>query len=179
MDILSIAANTAAEMKELSKELMTTRAVQIIITCLVAMFMAQVLKVIIFSIRDKKFEIKMFFTTGGLPSSHSSLCVCLCVILGMLQFHDENRLTWAFAVAVVLSSVVLYDAMGVRLEASKHAKILNRLSDELSEEEKEEFYGKKGKLKEMLGHRGIEVLVGALLGAGVGFAGFGIVMMIS
>ena len=73
--------------------------------------------------------------------------------------------------------------MGVRLEASKHAKILNRLKDELddelSEEEKQEYYGKKGKLKEMLGHRGIEVLVGALLGAGVGFAGFGIVMMIS
>lgn len=168
---------------ELTKELMTTRAVQIIITCLIAMFMAQVLKVIIFSIRDKKFEIKMFFTTGGLPSSHSSLCVCLCVILGMLQFHDEHQLSWAFAVAVVLSSIVLYDAMGVRLEASKHAKILNRLKDELddelSEEEKQEYYGKKGKLKEMLGHRGIEVLVGALLGAGVGFAGFGIVMMIS
>ena len=169
--------------RELTKELMTTRAVQIIITCLIAMLVAQILKVIIFSIRHKKFEIRYFFTTGGLPSSHSSLCVCLCVLLGMLQFHDENQLSWAFAVAVVVSSVIMYDAMGVRLEASKHAKILNRLKDELddelSEEEKQEYYGKKGKLKEMLGHRGIEVLVGALLGAGVGFAGFGIVMMIS
>ena len=97
----------------------------------------------------------------------------------MLQFHDENQLSWAFAVAVVVSSVIMYDAMGVRLEASKHARILNRLADELTEEEIQEYYGKKGKLKEMLGHRGIEVLVGGLLGAGIGFAGFGIILMIS
>ena len=165
--------------KELTKELMTTRAVQIIITCLIAMLVAQLLKVVIFSIKHKKFEPRFIFTTGGLPSSHSSLCVCLCVHLGMLQFHDENQLSWAFAVAVVVSSVIMYDAMGVRLEASKHARILNRLADELTEEEIQEYYGKKGKLKEMLGHRGIEVLVGGLLGAGIGFAGFGIILMIS
>jgi len=164
----------------LTAELMTTRAMQIIISCFIAMFMAQLIKVIIFSIKHKKFEFRMFFTTGGLPSSHSALCVCLCVLLGMLQYHDEGKLTWAFAVAVVVSTVVMYDAMGVRLEASKHAKILNRLKDELPEdEETRNLYGKKGYLKEMLGHRGIEVLVGALLGAGIGFASFGIVLMIN
>lgn len=164
--------------KNLTKQLMTTRAMQIIICCLIAMFSAQLIKVILYSIKNRKFEYKMFVTTGGLPSSHSSLCVCLCAILGMLQYHDEGQLTWAFAVAVVVSMVVMYDAMGVRLEASKHAKILNRLSDEIPEDEKPTLYGKKGKLKEMLGHRGLEVFAGAMLGAGVGFAGFGIVMMI-
>lgn len=160
------------------KLIMTTRAMQIIICCLIAMFSAQLIKVIIYSIKNKRFEYRMFFTTGGLPSSHSSLCVCLCVVLGMLQYHDEGQLTWAFAVAVVVSMVVMYDAMGVRLEASKHAKILNRLADEIPAEEKRSLYGKKGKLKEMLGHRGVEVLAGAALGVAVGFAGFGIIMMI-
>ena len=160
------------------KQIMTTRAMQIIICCLIAMFSAQLIKVIIYSIKNKRFEYRMFFTTGGLPSSHSSLCVCLCVVLGMLQYHDEGQLTWAFAVAVVVSMVVMYDAMGVRLEASKHAKILNRLADEIPDEEKRSLYGKKGKLKEMLGHRGAEVLAGAALGVAVGFAGFGIIMMI-
>jgi len=160
------------------KLIMTTRAMQIIICCLIAMFSAQLIKVIIYSIKNKKLEYRMFFTTGGLPSSHSSLCVCLCVVLGMLQYHDEGQLTWAFAVAVVVSMVVMYDAMGVRLEASKHAKILNRLADEIPDEEKRSLYGKKGKLKEMLGHRGVEVLAGAILGVSVGFAGFGIIMMI-
>ena len=160
------------------KLIMTTRAMQIIICCLIAMFSAQLIKVIIYSIKNKRFEYRMFFTTGGLPSSHSSLCVCLCVVLGMLQYHDEGQLTWAFAVAVVVSMVVMYDAMGVRLEASKHAKILNRLADEIPDEEKRSLYGKKGKLKEMLGHRGVEVLAGAALGVAVGFAGFGIIMMI-
>lgn len=165
---------------KLTKEIMTTIAVQIIITCLIAMFFAQLLKVIIFSIKHKKFELKYFFTTGGLPSSHSSLCVCLCVLVGMLQFHYEDQLSWEFAIAVVVSSVIMYDAMGVRLEASKHARILNKFAAELTDEEKQEYgYGKKGKLKEMLGHRGVEVLVGGLLGAGIGFAGFGIIMMIS
>ena len=151
----------------ITEELMTTRAMQIIICCLLAMFAAQLIKVIIYSIKHKKFEYRMFFTTGGLPSSHSSLCVCLCVILGMLQYHDEHQLTWAFAVAVVVSMV-----------ASKHAKILNRLADEIPDDEKKTLYGKKGKLKEMLGHRGVEVLAGAALGVAVGFAGFGIIMMI-
>ena len=164
--------------EELTKELMTTRAMQIIICCLISMWVAQLLKVIIFSIKHKKFEFRMFFTTGGLPSSHSSLCVTLCVLLGMLQYHDLNQLDWAFAVAVVLSMIVMYDAMGVRLEASKHAKILNRLAEDMPEDEKEDLYGKKGKLKEMLGHRGIEVLAGAILGVAVGFAGFGVIMMI-
>lgn len=158
--------------------LMTMRAMQIIICCLISMFLAQFIKVIIYSIKKRRFEYKMFFTTGGLPSSHSSLCVSLCVLLGMLQYHDENRLSWAFAVAVVVSMVVMYDAMGVRLEASKHAKILNRLADEIPVDEKEDLYGRKGKLKEMLGHRGVEVLAGAALGVAVGFAGFGIIMMI-
>ena len=69
--------------------------------------------------------------------------------------------------------IVLHDAMGVRLEASKHAKILNNLASDMTYEEKLELgYGEKGSLKEMLGHRAIEVLGGIIVGILVGIIGF-------
>ena len=151
------------------KGIITTRAIQIILISTIAMLMCQITKIIIYSIRYKKGMWRMFISTGGFPSSHSGLCISLCVALGMFQYHDlDGQLDWSFAVACVVTMVIIHDAMGVRLEASKHAKILNNLADAqgLSEEEKLALgYGKKGHLKEMLGHKGIEVLGGVAIGA--------------
>jgi acid phosphatase family membrane protein YuiD len=112
-------------------------------------------------------------STGGFPSSHSSFCISLCVSLGLFQYNDLGGLDWSFPVAVVFSMIVLHDAMGVRLEASKHAKILNNLTSEMSFEERIELgFGEKGLLKEMLGHRAIEVLGGTIIGIIIGCLGF-------
>lgn len=71
-----------------------------------------------------------------------------------------------FALAVLFSVITMYDAMGIRRHAGTHATILNRIirlfpvhSKELQEE---------GTLKEMLGHRPIEVCAGAVLGVVIG-----------
>ena len=157
------------------RTLVTGRAIAIIIIATISMLACQIIKIAIYSIRYKKGMWKMFVSTGGFPSSHSGLCVSLCVSLGMFQYHDLNgQLDWSFAVAVVITMVIIHDAMGVRLEASKHAKILNKLADMqgLSDEEKLDFgYGPKGKLKEMLGHKGFEVLGGCIIGALVAIIG--------
>ena len=92
----------------------------------------------------------------------------------MFQWHDlDGKLDWSFAVAVIISVIVVHDAMGVRLEASKHAKILNNLAADMPEEEKQKLgFGKKGRLKEMLGHKGLEVLGGIIIGIVSGLIGF-------
>lgn len=156
------------------QDIISLRAMQILIICFVSMVLCQFLKFIIHSIKDKKPQWKLLISTGGFPSSHSALCVTLCIALGMFQWHDlEGKLDWSFAVAVVISVIVVHDAMGVRLEASKHAKILNNLAADMTEEEKQELgFGKKGKLKEMLGHKGLEVLGGIVVGIIVGLIGF-------
>ena len=76
-----------------------------------------------------------------------------------------------FAIAAVLSIIVMYDAMGVRYETGEQAKVLNRMFTEWMDQGFEQFqlpHGKK--LKEMVGHTPIEVLTGAALGIVLGFA---------
>ena len=137
------------------------------------MFLCQFAKFVIYSIHFRKPMWYYLISTGGFPSSHSSFCVALCVSLGLFQFNDLGGLDWSFPVACVFSMIVLHDAMGVRLEASKHAKILNNLTSEMSYEERLELgFGEKGSLKEMLGHRAVEVLGGIMVGIIIGVLGF-------
>jgi acid phosphatase family membrane protein YuiD len=137
------------------------------------MVLCQTAKFVIYSVKFKKPVWYYLISTGGFPSSHSSLCVALCVSLGLFQYNDLGSLDWSFCVAVVFSMIVLHDAMGVRLEASKHAKILNNLTSEMTCQERIELgFGEKGSLKEMLGHRAIEVLGGFTLGVIIGVIGF-------
>lgn len=154
--------------------LITLRAMQILIISILTMVLCQLLKFAIASVRSKKMQWRLLVSTGGFPSSHSGLCVSLCITLGMFQWHDlDGKLDWSFAVAVIISVIVVHDAMGVRLEASKHAKILNNLAADMPEEEKQKLgFGKKGRLKEMLGHKGLEVLGGIIIGIVSGLIGF-------
>ena len=156
------------------EKLITVRAMQILIISLFSMFFTQLIKFAIYSIREKKPVWRMLISTGGFPSSHTALCSTLCITLGMFQWHDlGGKLDWSFPVAVVISMIIIHDAMGVRLEASKHAKILNNMTEDLPEEEKYKLgFGKKGQLKEMLGHKGVEVLGGIIVGTIIGVAGF-------
>ena len=156
------------------RNIITSRAVQILCVSLLSMIICQVLKFIILSIKEKKFQWRLLISTGGFPSSHTALCIAMCITIGMFQWHDLNgNLDWSFAVAVIISVIVIHDAMGVRLEASKHAKILNNLVADMTNEEKQELgYGKKGELNEMLGHKGLEVIGGIIIGIIVCLIGF-------
>ncbi len=100
-------------------------------------------------------DLRILSRSGGMPSSHTAMVVSLATVLGIEYGLDGPY----FAIGVVLAFIVMYDATGVRQQSGKHAKILNQILRELfngqpiSEEE----------LKELLGHTGFEVLVGALL----------------
>ena len=115
--------------------IVTSRAMQVLLISVISMLTAQILKVIFYSIKDKRPRFELFISTGGFPSSHTAFCIALDISLGMIQWYTENKLDWSFTVAVVFSAIVIHDATGVRLEASKHAKILNRIAENLTEEE--------------------------------------------
>lgn len=159
------------------KNLIVTRTVQIIIISLCSLVFCQIIKVILFSIKEKKLVLKALFTTGGMPSSHTATVISLTVSLGLIQYADNGTLDYSFAVALVFALIVIHDAMGVRLEASKHAKILNNLlKDEDSQTRVEQGFGKKGILKELLGHKPIEVVGGIIVGIIFAIVGFFIVV---
>jgi acid phosphatase family membrane protein YuiD len=127
---------------------------------LVAWAIAQVLKVGLTSVRERRLNLRVLAETGGMPSSHAAIVMGLTSAIGRL-----NGLTSApFAIALIFSVVVMYDAQGVRRAAGRQAAVLNRLVDDMFS--LRQF--KDDRLRELLGHTPFEVLVGAALGVAVG-----------
>lgn len=116
---------------------------------------AQVLKTIIYAIVNHTLDIKRLFGDGGMPSGHSATVTALATAAAIECGFDSP----VFAVAFMMAIIVMHDAMGVRLEASKHAKILNEIVDYLNADIPVET-----RLKEFLGHTPSQVVCGALLG---------------
>ena len=129
---------------------------------LVAWSIAQAAKVIYSSIRLRQLNLRVLAETGGMPSSHSAIVMGLTATVG----KHSGLSSAAFAIALIFSFVVMYDAAGLRRAAGRQAAILNRLVEDLVH-----MRGiQEQKLRELLGHTPFEVLVGAALGIVVGIA---------
>lgn len=129
----------------------------VIVTCILAWFIAQLIKVILTLITSKKVDFRRFVGSGGFPSSHASFVTSLATAVGLINGFDGAE----FAISVVLALVVMYDAAGVRRAAGQQARILNKIVEEW--EHKDLTHTDK-RLKELLGHTPKEVFAGAILG---------------
>lgn len=121
-----------------------------------AWLVAQILKVVVDSARSRHLDFSNWASAGGMPSSHSALVAAVATSIGLRNGFASDL----FAVALVLAIVVMYDAAGVRRAASIQARILNRMIEEL-------FQGQpfsEERLRELLGHTPVEVIVGAAIG---------------
>jgi acid phosphatase family membrane protein YuiD len=130
----------------------------------VAWGIAQVTKVLLTSIRQRRLNLRVLAETGGMPSSHAAIVMGLTAAVGRLNGVRSAT----FAMALIFSLVVMYDAQGVRRAAGRQAAVLNRLVDDLVS-----MRGiQEDRLRELLGHTPFEVLVGAALGVAVGLLPF-------
>ena len=127
----------------------------LLINSLAAGAAAQIIKTVIFAIIHKELDFHRLFGDGGMPSGHSATVTAMATTAG-LEYGLASPL---FAIAAVLAIIVMHDAMGVRLEAGKHARVLNQLLDLFSSDMKPEET-----MKELLGHTPLQVTFGALLG---------------
>ena len=123
---------------------------------LFACISTQMLKILVEYTHTKKIKKALFFSTGGMPSSHSALVTALTISIGVAEGLGSPL----FAIALIFSIITMHDAAGVRRAAGKHAEIINMLVEKL------ESIGitPDKKLKEMLGHTPIEVVAGAIWG---------------
>mgnify|MGYP003184590946 FL=1 len=131
-----------------------------IIVPILVWFFIQLFKFLYDLVTTKKINFKRILQAGGMPSSHSGVVVSLTTMIGKSAGINSPL----FAVSVIFSLVVMYDAAGVRRAAGKQAKLLNKIV---------ETPGLTGvqvheKLVEVLGHSPKEVLAGALIGLIVG-----------
>ncbi|MGE5642844.1 MAG: divergent PAP2 family protein [Byssovorax cruenta] len=118
--------------------------------------LAQIIKIPLDFVRSHRWNWALLFTTGGMPSSHSSLMTATTLSTGYYYGFDHP----AFALGVAITMIVTYDAAGVRQQAGIHAQRINVLFGELMRghpiNERD--------LREVLGHTPLEVIGGILLG---------------
>lgn len=120
---------------------------------------AQIFKVVVILIQERRFAWDRIASTGGMPSSHSAGVVAVATSVGFMSGWTST----VFAVAVTLSLVIMYDATGVRRAAGLHAEYLNVLAKEFSHIFKQDGEEQKA-LKTLLGHTYIQVLAGCIQG---------------
>lgn len=128
----------------------------------VAFAAAQVLKILIVLIQEKRFDSSRILGSGGMPSSHAATVCALAVAVA----KESGTQTPQFAISFVFAMIVMYDASNVRRAAGEHAKILNHIMDHWNDSSPDLF---KRDLKELLGHTPLQVLCGAILGIALGF----------
>lgn len=131
-------------------------------SAIIAGVIAQALKPFIFYFRKRVFRWRLAFDSGGFPSSHSALVSALALSVG-LQEHFRSTI---FAVALTLAVIVIYDAANVRYYSGQNIKITQQLVKDVQESLNTEFDDPiySIKLKEVLGHKWVEVIGGIFLG---------------
>ena len=126
-----------------------------IIAPIFSWLVAQVLKIIIHAIVEKKFSLERLFGDGGMPSGHSAT-VCSLAAYAAITYGTGS---FAFALTAILALIVCHDATGVRRETGKQAVILNEMRKSINDQTLDAI-----KIKEFVGHTPLQVIVGGALG---------------
>ena len=132
---------------------------QVLLSATLGWLIAQILKTLIDLWYSKSFSMERLYGSGGMPSSHSAT-VCALATASAYRFGAGS---FEFAISFIFAAVVMYDAMGVRRETGKQAKLLNMIM----EQDFWKFDGSEAfqdKLKELVGHTPLQVLMGSILG---------------
>jgi uncharacterized protein len=152
---------TTTAVRGVFAELLTN---QVLIISIASWVIAQVLKVIVVLVQEKRLAWNYFITSGGMPSAHSAT-VC-AMTTGIAMVYGVSSV--AFTISLVTAFIVMYDAAGVRQSVGQQSVILNRIVKEIH------FRSPKDKmehdLKEFIGHTPIQVVIGAILGILVAWA---------
>jgi hypothetical protein len=134
---------------------------QVLLVAIAACLIAQMLKLAFDVGKHGKVNVRALVETGGMPSAHSAFVTALATGVG-------QSLGWASpecAIAIVFAAIVMYDAAGVRQAAGKQARVLNQIIDEFFEGGENQF--SEDRLKELLGHTPVQVIVGSILGVAI------------
>ena len=131
-----------------------------LVPAFVAWAVCQIYKGFRYGIANHRWHIRYFLGSGGMPSSHTATVTALASFIALKEGLDST----AFSVSLILSIIVMYDAVGVRRETGKQSRIINLITLHSADQEE----AASGKLNEIVGHSPAEVFAGALVGIAVG-----------
>lgn len=139
---------------------------RIFIVCLIAWFIAQLIKVIINFTKyiidkkkgrkAKKVTLETLFKLGGMPSSHTATVIALCGCVGLNSGFNSD----IFAVAGVFAFITMFDAFKVRLPVSRLTDAFNRIQAKVCGNDAED-------VKKVEGHTIPEIIGGFIVGLSV------------
>lgn len=136
-----------------------------LVTALLSNILAQVLKTVVYYYRTGKWDFHWVIASGGFPSSHSSTVAALSLSIGIQEGFDSA----IFAVTTIFSFIVMYDACHVRYYSGKNIELTQQLVKDLREMTGLHFDDPiyQEKLKNVLGHKFVEVIGGFVVGLAV------------
>ena len=117
---------------------------------------AQVAKMILGSLRQRRLRWALLFDNGGMPSSHTAVVTTLTCLVGA----REGVTSPLFSLTAIFSLYVIFEATGLRQEVGQQARLLNDLVDELIATHQLD----RRRLRELVGHTWAEAAGGALCG---------------
>lgn len=115
--------------------------------------LVQVAKFAIYSIKNG-WDWRYILTHGHMPSFHTAFVVSMATSVG----YYAGITSGAFTVAIIVALIIIDDAVRLRVHIGDQGRYLNALMKQLDLEEK------FPRLKERVGHRVSEVIVGGILG---------------
>ena len=121
-----------------------------------ACVIAQLAKIVLGAIRQRRFDFRWLLETGGMPSTHAAGVTALSAAVGRHVGVDSSL----FAATLVFTVITLFDAQGVRRWSGRQAQVLNKMLDDIYFKRRIQ----EQRLKELLGHTPIEVLAGMGVG---------------
>ena len=133
-----------------------------LVTALLSNILAQVLKTVVYYYRTGKWDFHWVIASGGFPSSHSSTVTALSLSIGIQEGFDSA----IFAVTTIFAFIVMYDACHVRYYSGKNIELTQQLVKDLREMTGLHFDDPiyQEKLKNVLGHKFVEVIGGFVVG---------------
>lgn len=136
-----------------------------LVTALLSNILAQVLKTVVYYYRTGIWDFHWVIASGGFPSSHSSTVTALSLSIGIQEGFDSA----IFAVTTIFSFIVMYDACHVRYYSGKNIELTLQLVKDLREMTGLHFDDPiyQEKLKNVLGHKFVEVIGGFVVGLAV------------
>ena len=124
--------------------------------------LAQALKPFFNYIKTHEWNWSLLKDSGGFPSSHSAMVSALALAVGI----QEQFSSTIFAVTLTVAVIVVYDAANVRYYSGQNIKITQQLVKDVQTQLKTEFDNPiyKIKIKDVLGHKWVEIIGGMALG---------------
>jgi uncharacterized protein len=123
---------------------------------LITLLTAQLFKFGSNAVRGGGWDFTRLAGMGGMPSAHAASVCALSTVVGLSEGFDST----IFGAVAFFSGLIVYDAAGIRQAASRQARLLNRMLDDL----KAHHTIQGERLIELLGHTAVEVAVGAAYG---------------